>query len=180
MVEIRIPFSIPDIISKTENDTEEFQARNFREDEIFVKDETQWEIATEVYSTEFIFPNFEKPKREIPKDRDILKLINEIKESAKMFLIKAAQNLLPNEQDAGNGIIRNELVWDINGYLDGLVEKGYVQDYQVVCDNRNNPREVFEKGELDAEILIVWDEEHRNTFYKIRVNKKGQVTNVGE
>jgi len=124
--------------------------------------------------------NFEKPKREIPKDRDILKLINEIKESAKMFLIKAAQNLLPNEQDAGNGIIRNELVWDINGYLDGLVEKGYVQDYQVVCDNRNNPREVFEKGELDAEILIVWDEEHRNTFYKIRVNKKGQVTNVGE
>lgn len=149
-----------------------FEEISENEEEILNQGYQGWRFSTTLFTKKiYTTPAPDVEKVPLRPDRNIPELIAGIKKQLQTFVKNASKNIDANWLDLNNDLIRKELVWDINGYLDTLRSQGYFEDFGVICDNRNNPPDVFETGGLRAEVMITLDQEHKTVFYDLIAKK---------
>jgi hypothetical protein len=140
-----------------------------RREEIMNRFNEPFSISFTIWTYQFPIP--ELPKIKLKEDRDIPKIKDEICEFAWAVMKKAVDQIDPNWLDLGNYIVRKELEWDMNGKLYEMQQDGLFVDFDVRCNNINNPPEVFKAHALVLDLLIAWEHGFMPNKITLRIDK---------
>ena len=140
-----------------------------RQQEIMNGFNEPFSMSITIFTWEFPVPDI--PKIKLKEDRDIEKIKDEICEFAWAVMRKAVDQIDFNWLDLGNRIIRKELEWDMNGKLYEMKQDGLFVDFDIRCDNINNPPEVFKAYALVLDMLIIWEHGFMPNKITLRIDK---------
>lgn len=141
-----------------------------RREEILNRFNEPFSMTFTIWTYEFPIP--EKPKIVLKENRDIPKIKDELCEFAWAVMRRAVDQIDPNWLDLGNYIIRRELEWDLNGKLYEMQQDGLLLDWDIRCDNINNPPEVFTNHGLVVDIMVFWEYGFKANIINLEIKKE--------
>ena len=74
-------------------------------------------------------------------------------------------------RDLNDIVTRKTITTQVNDFLESLAEEIY--DYEIVCNDTNNPAKLIDENKLLLETYIQYDEDGEYKKYRFEVSRKG-------